>query len=37
MFLSMGQQSFRDPELEQDFKKVLTVLLILGEGGSWDD
>lgn len=37
VFLSVGQQSFRDPELEQDFMKVLMVVLILGGRGSWDD
>ena len=29
ILLPVGQRSFRDPELEHDFKKALTVLAIL--------
>lgn len=33
IFLPVGQRSFRDPELERDFKKAETVLVILVEVG----
>lgn len=32
-FLPVGQQSFRDLELEHDFKKALAVFVISGGGG----
>lgn len=37
VFLPVGQQSFRDAELEHDFKNILTLLVISGGGGSQDD